>query len=436
MKRILFFPNYLGGGFGHIGRCMALADEFTRRGGEAFFALDGPHMSRVEQSGYRCSRLQTPRMHSARSAAPAYVYVPSMAYQIVRDGFDHPTVVERTLGEALQIIDQVAPDILVGDGWPLTWLVAQKAKLPVVQLVKSVVNPASEEMIWWEPSPAGFISPDPCPVFNPVLRKYGFDPIARAEDLLRGDLLLIPSLPELDPMTVMPPNTVYVGPILRRREPARPIPDWMERLDTAIPVVYVSVGGAAGSGDGADFFDVVIEALGNSDNQVVISTGGKSFSARAKSLPPNIRLESWVPTADMLARSSAVVFHGGYTRMEILSHGLPSVVIPFHSEQEFYGRQMERAGVARCLSYSEAAYARKMVRWRGGGRFRLKRFSVHYRLRPDLTAAVLQQSVERILADQQMQKKAREMQALIQSCGGCSQGLDIITERLLNRMKQ
>jgi len=38
-RRALFFPSYRGGGLGHMGHCLALAEELARRGWEVAFVL-------------------------------------------------------------------------------------------------------------------------------------------------------------------------------------------------------------------------------------------------------------------------------------------------------------------------------------------------------------------------------------------------------------
>jgi UDP:flavonoid glycosyltransferase YjiC (YdhE family) len=436
MKNILFFPNYLGGGFGHIGRCLSLADAWTQQGGSAFFALDGPHAHRVSEAGYEYRIIGVPRMHAKTSGSPAYVYVSGMDYQIVRDGFDHPQVVEQTLREAMKIIDRVKPDLLLGDGWPLTYLLGHRAGLPVVQMVKSVVCPNPEPLAWWEPAPPGFMPPDPGPVFNPVLLKQGLPPITRAEELLKGDLLLFPSLPELDPTPILPDNAFYVGSIIRCPSASAQTPGWLTKLDKTKPIVYISVGGAAGHGGASEFFHLIITGLHDMDCQIVISSGGKYTLPKGEQLAPNMLLERWVPNWALLPLCDAVVFHGGYTRMEILENGLPSVVIPFHSEQEFYGRQLAKNGCALCLPYSEGEYSLKLARWRGGNWMKTKKYSVHFRPRCTLTPAKLRQAVEQVLNDREMKAKASHMKEALRKYGGSEQAVTLIRTKLADWKKQ
>ncbi|MDY7042516.1 MAG: hypothetical protein SVX38_16815, partial [Chloroflexota bacterium] len=195
-RRAFFFPSYLGSGFGHVGRCLALADELLARGWEVAFALSGPHLARVRAAGYPVYEPRKPfRPRTETREGPAFTIFSDMNYQLVRDGFRNSRVVRATVKEGLRFVDRFQPDVLIGDTWPLTSVMGRRAGLPVVQIIKSVVHPAQPGLIWWERLPPGLRSPDPRPVFNPVLRRWGLPEITRAEDLLGGDLLLVPSIP-------------------------------------------------------------------------------------------------------------------------------------------------------------------------------------------------------------------------------------------------
>ena len=431
MKKILFIPNYLGGGFGHIGRCAALADELKLRGGTAVFAMNGPHVQSISSAGFEVEIMKKPGVARSGSGGPAYLYIPNMNYQIVRDGFDNAGIVRYALDEAAAIVKKTRPDVIVGDGHPITYLLGKTAGVPVVQLVKSAVHPVPEPLVWWEDQPAGLIQPDPCPIFNPVLKKIGLPEITRAEELLDGDLLLLPSIPELDPMKILPPKTYYTGAIVRRDTGSGDTPDWMQRLDDGRPVIYITIGGAASHSGGNEFFNVMAEAFNDGRYQVVLSTGGKNEPAKT-GLPDNIHAVRWVPGIRMITRSSLVIHHGGYTRLEILSHGKPGIVIPFHSEQEYYGRILEKAGVARIVHYSSQPYMRIERKWRGGSSiFGSRKFSVHFRPHMTLSHERVRTTADEILNDQLMSKNVDAMRVKLNSINGPEYAIDMI-EKLLS----
>ncbi len=431
LPTLLFFPNYLGGGFGHTGRCLALAETWRAHGGRAVFALGGPHIQRVRDAGFEVHEMQTPRYTARHNTGLAYVHVSDMAYQIARDGFDHPRVVRQAMQEAVSIIQRVSPDVLVGDGYALTRLIARQNDLPVVQIVKSVAHPRPSPLIWWETTPREAAPPNIAPVFGPILKELGLPPLSRSTDLLDGDLLLLPSILPLDPMRPLPPKTYYVGPMVRRVGKTPP-PQWLLDLEAMqSPLVYVTVGGSSGSAGDETFFQLVNEALGGENYQVVVSTGGRKPPQDAP-VSPNIHLVPWVSNYHILPRSQGVVFHGGYTRMEVLLNGLPSVVIPFHTEQEYYARLMQRAGASIMLPYSTAPYQQLNVRWRGGLPWKQRTYSLHVRTQVTLQPETLREAVDALLNRPALRASAAALQQSLQAMDGAEQARGLIA-RLFNK---
>lgn len=432
MAKVLFLPNYLGGGFGHIGRCLALARAFLQRGWEVALALNGPHVNKVKEYGFEVHIITSLKTTEPKEYGPTYTYVPDMSYQIVRDGFDNSMKVKIAVQEIIGMIKMIKPDILIGDGYLLTWLAGRRAGIPVVQMAKSIVHPKAKWSIWWEDIPAGFTPPDPRPVFNPIAKGFGLPEIERAEDLLSGDLFLLPSIPVLDPIDPLPVDTYYVGPIIRKNENRTNLPIWFSNLETGKPTIYVTIGGAAGFVGSKIFFELVRDALSNADWQVIVSTGGKINPGEIQSVSPNIRFVSWAPGAEMIARSDLVIFHGGYTRMEILLQGLPSVVIPFHSEQEYYGRLMESAGVSMLVSLSDGPYRCVSTRWKGGNLLiKSKLFSVHIKEKITLEPYFLRTSVARLLHNEMVHRKVWKIKKELEALGGCEQAIRLIEKRLV-----
>lgn len=431
--KILFFPSYYGGGFGHIGRCLALAQTWSERGGQASFAMNGPHVGQIIQAGFQVYPLRTPKARTRTSASPAYLYIPDMSYQLVRDGFDHPNLVFRCLAEAAEICTSLKPDLLIGDSSPITYLVGKRCGIPVVQLVKSIVHPLGLSLGNRVAAPEikGLILPDARPVFNPVFAGLGLQPIQRAEDLLQGDLHLLSEIPELDPIEPIPSNTHYVGAITRKMPAQAYLTDWLRDIEGKKPVVYISIGGASHIGFSDHFFKLIVEALGNQEVQAVVSLGGLQ-KQEIENLPANIHFKTWLPTAQMLEHSHFVIFHGGgHTRMEILLKGLPSMVIPFHTEQEYYGGMLEKQGAAVLMPYSQEPYRHFTARWRGGGWLPTKKFSVLYRKNPTLQAEMLRIEVLKALADTHLHQNARCLQEKLTRYGGCAQVIELITQHLI-----
>lgn len=429
--KALFFPSFRGGGFGHIGRCLALSQELERQGWQTAFVLQGQHVPHVEATGQAVLRpRRSPadlaigmikRLRRRSSPPPAYTLVSDMNYQIVRDGFYSPRAVRRRVGQELAIVRRFKPDILIGDTWPLTSILGRRAGLPVVQIIKSIVHPACPNLVWWDEPPPELVSPDIQPVFNPPLAEWGLPPIQRAEDLLNGDLLLVPSIPALDPLPEGTPATHYVGPLTRSGARSVAPPDWFAELHPERPLVYVTIGGGAGPVGGARLFQVFYQALGDLPLQVVTSTSAKLKPADLPSPPANFILKSWVPGLATIARSDVVVFHGGYgTMMETIHCGVPSVIVPFHSEQEANGRRLESNGAGIVIPHSQGPYQPVWFQWPGG------RFSVLVASQPTLDPRQLRHAIDRILSQDPFRLATTQLRAQLANYSGPPLAADLI----------
>jgi UDP:flavonoid glycosyltransferase YjiC (YdhE family) len=421
----------MGGGFGHISRCLALSVELKQRGWQTAFVFEGQHVSRVEAAGNRVLRPRLPltaifrhlakRLRREAQETPAYTIVSDMNYQIVRDGFHDPGVVFRWTEQQLKLVSQFQPDVLIGDTWPLTSIIGRRTGLPIVQIIKSVVHPACPRLNWWELAPTNLVSPDVQPVFNPALQSWGLPLIDRAEDLLTGDLLLVPSIPELDPLPRGLPNTYYVGPLTQTYHRTDGAVNWLDQLSTDRPLVYITVGGGATPVGGRQLLQMLYDALEELPIHVIVSTGARIQPSDLSTPPLNFSLRSWVPGSAVIARSNVVVFPGGYgTMMETVRFGVPSLIIPFHSEQEANGRRMEASGAGIVIRHSDGPYKPVRVRWHGGS------FSFLIASRSTVDAFRLRRAVHHLLSEERFRTSAAWLQKQVCDYEGPARAADLI----------
>lgn len=167
-------------------------------------------------------------------------------------------------------------------------------------------------------------------------------------DVIRGDMTLLADIPEYFPTKDTPPNMHYIGPILW--SPKVPVPEWILALDPARPTVYVTMG-STGHGH---FFESALKAFGNSEYQVVMTTG--NIDVNLGDLPDNFKVVNFAPGIPILQRSSVVINHGGNGSVyQSLKVGVPNIAIPTHVDQCFNAQRVEDLGVGVKLTQSKVS---------------------------------------------------------------------------------
>lgn len=431
--RILFLPSDTGGGFGHISRCLALARECKSTGHTCAFVLnDTKYENKVgsDFAVYVAAKITSFRdrlfgritgvFRRKIDSPPLYLMISGLDYQVVRDRFFTTKDVEYVLAEYWKVVRDFKPDVLVGDTNLLVWMLGRKADLPVVQVVRYASHPATAKLIWWHAIPENMIPPDSAALFNPILERAGLENIARAEDLLRGDLYMVPSMPELEP--ILPSaDTQFVGGLLAGTKPQNET-SWTDDWRVGDhPLIYVSIGGGASSVGSRMFFSMLAEAFSGFPARVVVSTGGKFPSESFSSLPANVRFFDWVPGRALISMADLVIFHGGYaTMMETVAAGKPTIIVPFHSEQESNGRRLEQLGAGRVLRLSHEAFEEVKASWPQGT------YSYLIQKSFDLVPDELRLAARDILADSEYTYKTQVLQNKIASYGGSSKAVDLI----------
>jgi len=362
-----------------------------------------------------------------RDAAPepTYTFFSDLSYQVVRDGLASPGEVRRRVQAELAFVRRFRPDVLIGHGHLLMSTIGRLAGLPVVQVTQAFAHPDAPSLVWWQELPEGWISPDIRPVFEPVLSGWGLPPVQRGEDLLGGDLVLVHSIPELDPLPDGLSNTHHVGELALPDQVDVPLPGWLTRLWPDKPVVYVTVGGGAASVGSYALFETVNAAFEGLGVEVLVSTGQRFRPTDLPPPPANVHYHRWVPGPAVIARSQCVVFHGGHrTMMETVRFGVPSVVIPSHTEQESNGKRLAAAGAAAILVPDPATLQLVQVRWAG------REFTFGARYSPFLSADVLRTTVQRVLRDMSFQRQAERLQQSLSLYGGPVQAANLVEDFL------
>lgn len=162
--------------------------------------------------------------------------------------------------------------------------------------------------------------------------------------MLSRYLVLSPVPPSYrDPAYPAPATTHLFRPLVpaAAREPA---PPW-----AGPRTVYFTLGTVFNTESG-DLFDRVLAGLAGLDANLIVTVGHRIDPAEFGPQPAHVRIEQYIPQAEVLPWCHAIVSHGGSgSIIGALAHGLPSVLIPMGADQPHNGDRGVALGVARVL---------------------------------------------------------------------------------------
>jgi UDP:flavonoid glycosyltransferase YjiC (YdhE family) len=159
------------------------------------------------------------------------------------------------------------------------------------------------------------------------------------------------------------PASFRVAPEIPPRHAASALqPDWMPEGDK--PFLFMTFGTVAGRSERVrNAYRVLLEAVGSLPVKALLTTGPVMPREALGVIPDNVRVESFVPQAEIMPYTSAVVCHGGSgTLLSTLATGCPVVVIPLFADQPANARAAEAAGAGLAVFTHHADDIAKAIR--------------------------------------------------------------------------
>lgn len=191
--------------------------------------------------------------------------------------------------------------------------------------------------------------------YNPVREAYGLEPDPSGEMLDRY-LVLSPFPRSLRDPGSPSPTTLHGIRIIdvdRSARAVRPLPAWATAIEGA-PSVYFTLGTVFNHESG-DLFPRVLAGLRQLRVNVLVTVGREIDPASLGPQPSHVRVERFVPQAEILPHVDLVVSHGGSgSVLGALAHGLPMVVLPMGADQPLNAERIAAIGAGRSLGAMEA----------------------------------------------------------------------------------
>ncbi len=114
------------------------------------------------------------------------------------------------------------------------------------------------------------------------------------------------------------------------------------------PIVYGTLGTM--SNTDTSVFRAILDGLADESVNVVLTIGSNNDPSALAPVPPNARVEQFVPQASLLPHCVAVIHHAGSgTMLGALAHRLPQLAVPQGADNFVNARLLESAGAGRVI---------------------------------------------------------------------------------------
>lgn len=264
------------------------------------------------------------------------------------------------VNEELELIREVAPDVVVGDFRLSLSASARLAGVPYMAITDACWSPCSPASFPLAENPMtkilgvtlaqmvfNFIRPAAfayhCVPLNRVRRALGLPSLG--SDLRRvytdADHVLYADIPELAPLLNLPPTHHYLGPI--RWSPSLPKPAWWDDIPKDKPAVYVTFGVSGKT----TLLPRVVDALSELPVSILVATAGRVDLTH---LPKNAFVADYLSGDEAAERSSLMICNGGtLTVQQALCARIPVLGIANNMNQHLNMNTIRRAGAGELM---------------------------------------------------------------------------------------
>jgi UDP:flavonoid glycosyltransferase YjiC (YdhE family) len=336
--RVLFTANP---GFGHVHPLVPLAQALAARGHDVRWAVAMDACARVQAAGFEAfpAGIGGPQRRAEfdRCLATVSSLPPEQRPDVLFGAFFGEVCTPPMLDDLLAVVDGWQPALIVNDASELAApLAAQLRRLPHAThgfgalLPEHRVAAAGEAVahLWrahgLEPRPyAGSYDHLYLDIYPPSLRfgSYGH-------------------VPQVQPLRPVPFDVV--GGI-----PAEPV------VAGDRPLVYLTFGTVFND---PRLFSSAVAGVAGLDVDVLVTVGPAGDPAALGPVPPNVRVERYVPQTSVLPHCAVVASHAGSgTFLAALGLGIPQLCLPQAADQFINAGQGAASGVALTLAPGEAS---------------------------------------------------------------------------------
>ncbi|WP_193188773.1 glycosyltransferase [Nisaea sediminum] len=338
MTRVLFAWE-LGDGFGHVNRLLPIARVLKEKGVTCAFAVRNLTVTHpvIARDGFRV--FQCPLVKPYVSKEVEGKPIASIGDVLATVGYVDPDLLAALTDGWSAIIESFDPDLIVSDYSPTAGLAAFGER-PVVPVGDWFTLPPGNwsEFRTFKDHPNRVDPAKLLQTVQEVQRRRGKPIPDRVPALMHGERNFVVTIPELDPYHAFRENTSS-SPLSPLPAPATVAPsqDYFGYLSYSYPGT-----------------PKVLTALAGKDWTGEIFLRDANDEIRAAWRERGLKIhEAPQPIEEVVARSRAVIHHGGIGTLEqVLAMGRPQCIVPRHFEQQKNGEFAGKLGTATVLRSS------------------------------------------------------------------------------------
>lgn len=266
--------------------------------------------------------------------------------------------------EDIQLIEQVKPDLVIGDFRHSLTVSCRVKKTKYINLTNAYWHPGIKLRFPLPEAPiVRILGEGPAKLllgcFLPFALKINFFIMAFAlrkafkkanlkftdyrQVITDGDVTVYCDTPELVPLKRQLPHEKFVGPLIWSM-PVE-VPDWWKNLDPNKRRIFITLG----SSGQAHSLPMIIHALAKLDVEMIVALAGKR-----PELPtmPNVFVTDFLPIEAACQNSDLVICNGGSPLVHAaLSYGVPTIGIVCNNDQLLNMAHIQKRGAGLLLRY-------------------------------------------------------------------------------------
>lgn len=342
MARVLIAWE-LGEAFGHLARCLRLAEGLVARGHGVTLALKDIRLPAGKAPASGITVLPAPLTPQAGAgSSPPLNYADVLRVSGFADALD----VAARLNAWQGVFSLVRPDVLVADHAPTALLAARLAEIPYLSIGNGFAIPPSVSP-WPSIRPWDAVADQALTtaetrldhVLDSAQKALGHTKTVRVRDLF-GAHDILDTFAELDHYGARPDGR-YVGPIVSVPQALRVA--WQSKEGSRV-LVYLR--------PAVPGFESILQALARLDVEVLCVAPGVSPDAAKRFATQRLRIAlAPLDLPPLLEHADLAVGYGnsGFSTQALLA-GVPLAMRPRHVEQALFAHRVEALGAGKLLS--------------------------------------------------------------------------------------